>query len=116
MHTPIIIGIILGILTCLLIKNPKTFIEPCIIFGFVYFFVVFIFLTLKIGHTTFIRKNPLKYLFEAFFIGLITYLYLVLVYYYRGISIMKDHPYFIFYSLLMIIVHTLLELVGIYDR
>lgn len=116
MQIPIIIGIIFGILTCLLIKNPKTFIEPYIVFGFVYFFVVFTYIVLKIRYTTFIVKNPLKYFGEAFFIGLITYLYLVLVYYFRGISIMKDHPYFIFFSLLMIIVHTLIELTGLYDR
>ena len=116
MYTPIIIGILVGILTCLLIKNPKTFIEPFIIFGFVYFFVVFTYIVLKIWYTKFIIKNPIKYLIEAFFIGLITYLYLVLVYYLRGISIMKDHPYFIFFSLLMIVVHTLIELTGLYDR
>uniref|UniRef100_A0A6C0D3G8 Uncharacterized protein n=1 Tax=viral metagenome TaxID=1070528 RepID=A0A6C0D3G8_9ZZZZ len=116
MQIPIIIGIIIGILTCLLIKNPKTFVDPFIVFGFVYFFVVFIFLTIKIGHTKFIRKNPLKYFWEVLFIGLITYLYLLLVYYFRGVLIMKDHPYFILFSLLMIAVHTLVELSGLYDR
>jgi len=116
MYTPIIIGTIIGIITCFFIKNPKTFIEPYIVFGSVYFIIVFSYISLKVGRLSFIKKNPLKFLLELLFIGLFTYLYCILIYYFRGISIKKDNIYFILGSILFIIVHILIEIAGTYDR
>jgi hypothetical protein len=112
----VIFGIIAGLLTCLFIKNPSTFCEAYIIFGSVYFLIVFGYIALKIQHISFIKKNPMRFLFELLFIALFTYLYCILVYHLRGLSIKKDNLYFILLSVLFIIIHTLIELAGMYDR
>jgi hypothetical protein len=112
----IVLGIIAGFLTCLFIKNPSTFREAYIIFGSVYFLIVFGYIALKIRHVSFIKKNPLKFLLELLFIALFTYLYCILVYHFRGLSIKKNNFYFILLSVLFIIIHTLIELAGMYDR
>jgi len=112
----IIFGIIAGLLTIPFIKNVPIFRESYIIFGSVYFLIVFGCLALKIRRVSFIKQNLLKFLLELLFIGLFTYLYCILIYYFRGLSIKKDHVYFVMGSLLFIIVHTLIEVAGIYDR
>ena len=116
MYTPIIIGILVGIITCFFIKNPKTFIEPYIVFGSVYFVIVFSYLSLKVGHLSFIKKNPLHFLLELLFIGLFSYLFCIVFYYFRGMSIKKDNIHFIVGSIFFIIIHILIEISGLYDR
>jgi uncharacterized BrkB/YihY/UPF0761 family membrane protein len=116
MYTPIIIGILVGILTCLFIKNPKTFVEPYIIFGSVYFVIVFSYISLKIARLSFIKKNPLHFLLELLVIGLFSYLFCIIFYYFRGMSIKKDNIHFIVGSIFFIIIHILMEISGLYDR
>ena len=116
-----IIGLVLGIITCFFIKSMNLskltkFIESFILFGMVYIVVVFIYFSFKKYHFSFIKKNLLKYLIELLFIGIFSYFYFILIYYFRGISIEKDHKYFILLCLLFIIIHTLFELSGVYKR
>jgi hypothetical protein len=108
---PIIIGIFFGIIT--IITNTLThtltssFIENFIIFGSVYFLVVFLYFSLKIGYTSFIQKSPLKFFTELIFIGLFGFIYCILIYYFRGIP---PNINILYFSLLFIIAHILLEL------
>jgi uncharacterized BrkB/YihY/UPF0761 family membrane protein len=116
MYTPITIGIIVGIITCFFIKNPKTFIEPYIVFGSIYFIIVFSYISLKVSRLSFIKKNPLHFLLELLFIGLFSYLFCIIFYYFRGMSIKKDNIHFVVGSIFFIIVHILIEISGLYDR
>jgi hypothetical protein len=113
---PIILGIIVGLLTCIFIKNPKTFIEPYIVFGMAYFIVVITYVSLKIGHIKFITKHPVRFFIETLILGIFTYVFFYIVYHFRGLAVAKDHPYFVFFTLFAIIVNTLFELMGLYDR
>ena len=112
----IILGIVAGLLTIPFIKNIPIFRESYVIFGSVYFIIVFGYISLKIGRLSFIKNNLLRFLLELLFIGLFTYFYCILIYYFRGLSIKKDHVYFVIGSLLFVIVHTLIEVAGLYDR
>lgn len=105
---PIIIGLFAGISVCLFIENPKTFIHSFILFGTIFSLVVFGYLAMKILHTSFIKKNILKYLGESLFIALFTYIYCVIVYYFRGLSM--NQPAFVGLSILFVIIHLMLEL------
>lgn len=118
---PIVIGLVLGIITCFFINSMNLsklskFIESFILFGMVYIVVVFIYFSFKKNNFSFIKKNLLKYLIELLVIGIFSYFYFILIYYFRGISIQKDHKYFILLCLLFIIIHTLFELSGVYKR
>ena len=112
----IITGIIIGIIICLYLQNfkPSAFIESFIIFGIVLSLVVFSYLAFKIGHVSFIKKNKLKFLAELLFIGIFTYVYFILIYYFRRNSIKNDHHHFINFSIVFIIIHILLEVCGVY--
>lgn len=109
---PILVGIIFGIIT--IITNTLThtltssFIENFIIFGSVYFLVVFFYLSLKIGYTSFIQKSPLKFFTELVFIGLFGFIYCILIYYFRGMP--PNMNIVLYFSLLFIVAHILLEL------
>ena len=105
---PIIIGLVSGISVCLFIENPKTFIHSFILFGTIFSLVVFGYLAMKILHTSFIKKNILKYLGESLFIALFTYIYCVIVYSFRGLPM--NQPAFIGLSVLFVIIHFMLEL------
>lgn len=105
---PIIIGLVAGITVCLFIENPKTFIHSFMLFGTIFSLVVFGYLAMKILHTSFIKKNILKYLGESLFIALFTYIYCVIVYYFRGLPM--NQPAFIGATLLFIVIHLMLEL------
>lgn len=105
---PIILGLVAGFSVCLFIENTKTFIKPFILFGIIFSLTVFIYLAMKNLHTTFIKKNILKFLVESLFIGIFTYLYCVIVYSFRGLPM--NQPGFISFTLLFIIIHFLLEL------
>jgi hypothetical protein len=117
-NTPIIIGIIIGIFICLyihnFIKTPSlsNFIEPYIIFGTIMCLVVFIYLSLKIFHIQIIKKIPFHFLLELLFLGLFSYIYFFMIYYFRGIRIKKMN--IIYLSLLFVVFHILLELSGTY--
>ena len=114
----LIIGVIIGIVICIYIENfiqkptLTNFIEPYFIFGFVFFLVVFIYLSLKNFHIEIIKKMPFHFLLELLFLGLFSYLYFIIIYYFRGITIKKMH--IIYISLLFILFHILLELSGSY--
>lgn len=114
----IIYPIILGIIICFYIEKNiqqpslSNFIEPFIIFTFIVFLIVFIYLSLKIFHIEIIKKMPFHFLLELLFLGLFSYLYFVIIYYFRGITIKKMH--IIYLSLLFIFFHILLELSGAY--
>jgi len=118
MYTIYIISLIIGILICFYIHNfiqtPSlfNFIEPFIIFTFIVFLIVFIYLSLKIFHIQMIKKIPFYFLLELLFLGLFSYIYFFMIYYFRGITIKKMH--IIYLSLLFIIFHILLELSGAY--
>lgn len=116
---PIFFGLFSGIIVCLYIQNfgkSKTFIEPFILYGIVFSIIVFLFLSLKIFHVSFIKKSSLKFLLELLFIGLFSYLFCIGFYYFRGMSIKKDNIHFIVGSIFFIIIHILIELTGLYDR
>lgn len=114
----IIYAIILGIIICLYIHNfiqfpsLSNFIEPFIIFSFIVFLIVFIYLSLKNFHFQIIKKIPFHFLLELLFLGIFSYLYFYIIYYFRGITIKKLH--IIYLSLLFIVFHILLELSGAY--
>ena len=112
----IVLGIIVGVLTIPFIKNFSTFSEAYIMFMSVYFLIVFGYIALKIWRVSFIKNNPMRFLLELLFIALFTYYYCIIVYYFRDISIKKDHFYFIMCSVLFIIIHILIELSGVYNR
>jgi len=113
-----ILGLFIGILICLyihiFIQNPSlyNFIEPFIIFSFIVFLIVFSYLSLKNFHVQIIKKIPFHFLLELLFLGLFSYIYFFMIYYFRGITIKKMH--IIYLSLLFIIFHILLELSGAY--
>ena len=113
---PIIIGLIAAIIFCTYIEffNPKNFIDPFIVFGFSLFLFVFLYFSLKIKYNYFIKKSLNLFLIELLFIGLFTFIYCFLIYYFRGI---KPHfIYFICFSLFFMLIHILLELSGTYSR
>jgi len=105
---PIILGLITGISICLCIENTKDFIQPFILFVFVFSLVVFFYLSIKNSYLSFIKKHPLKFLFETLIIGILTYIYCFILFYFRGIPI--DQLLFIGFVLLFMIIHILLEL------
>jgi hypothetical protein len=109
---PIILGIIFGIIVCIFIENPKTFIHPFILFGTVFSLIVFGYLAMKILHVSFIKKNIFKFLIETLFIGIFTYFYCVMVYYFRGVPM--NHLIFVSFTLLFMILHFLIELAHTY--
>jgi hypothetical protein len=112
---PIFFGIFSGILVCLYIQNfgnPSNFIEPFILYGIVFSIIVFLFLSSKIFHVSFIKKSPLKFLLEILFILLITYIYCIIIYHFRGLSI--KHTHFIYLSLFFVFIHLLLELCAVF--
>ena len=112
------LGIITGIIICLCIHNfiqypsLSNFIEPFIIFTFIVFLIVFIYLSLKNFHIQIIKNIPFHFLLELLFLGLFSYVYFFMIYYFRGIRINKLHV--IYLSLLFTIFHILLELSGAY--
>ena len=108
MILPIIVGIVAGIILCLCIKNPKTFVHSFILFGSIFSLVFFGYLAMKILHTSFIKKNILKYLAESLFIGIFTYMYCLIVYSFRGLPM--NHFAFIGFTLLFVVIHFMLEL------
>ena len=114
---PILIGILAAIILSIYIENfqkPSEFVEPFILFGFVFFFIVFLYLSLKNSHFKFIKKSLFHFLIEILFIGLFTFIYCFLIYYFRGIK-----PHFInfaYLSLFFIIIHILLEISGVYTK
>jgi hypothetical protein len=109
---PIILGIIFGIIVCIFIENPKTFIHPFILFGTVFSLIVFGYLAMKILHTSFIKKNISKYLGESLFIGIFTYMYCIIVYSFRGLPI--NHVAFTGLTILFVVIHFMLELTHTY--
>ena len=112
---PIFIAIFSGILICLYIQNfgnPKTFIEPFILYGVVFSIIVFLFLSLKIFHVSFIKKSSFKFLLEILFILSFTYIYCILIYHFRGLYM--KHTHFLYFSLLCVFIHVLLELCNLY--
>lgn len=117
-NTPVILGIITGILICFYIHNfiqtpsLSNFIEPFIIFGIVFFLIIFIYLSLKNFHIQIIKKIPFHFLLELLFLGLFSYVYFFMIYYFRGIRINKLH--LIYLSSIFVIIHILFELSGSY--
>lgn len=117
-NTPIILGIITGILICLYIHNfiqtpsLSNFIEPFIIFGIVFFLIIFIYLSLKNFHFHFIKKMPFYFLSELLFFGFFCYFYFFMIYYFRGIALKKLHIFYL--SSIFVFIHILLELSGSY--
>jgi CDP-diglyceride synthetase len=113
-----IIGVISGILLCIYIHNfikipsLSNFIEPFIIFTFIVFLIVFSYLSLKNFHIQIIKKIPFHFLLELLFLGLFSYLYFIIIYYFRGVHFKKLH--IIYVCLLFILIHILLELSGAY--
>jgi hypothetical protein len=120
MYTATIIGLFSGIITCLyvenIIKTPtlSNFIEPYILFGIVYFLVVFIYLTIKVFHISFIRKKPFDFFIELIFLGIFSYLFPILIYYFRGLPMKRDHMKIVYLTIIVIFIHVLLELSGMY--
>jgi len=113
-----IIGVISGILLCIYIHNfikipsLSNFIEPFIIFTFIVFLIVFSYLSLKNFHIQIIKKIPFHFLLELLFLGLFSYIYFFMVYYFRGIPI--NVMYVIYLSSIFVIIHILFELSGAY--
>jgi hypothetical protein len=105
---PIIIGLVAGISVCLFIENPKTFIHSFILFGTIFSLLVFGYLAMKILHTSFIKKNILKFLGESLFIAIFTYMYCIIVYSFRGLPM--NHFAFTGLTLLFVVIHLMLEL------
>lgn len=120
MQLPILLGLFSGIITCLyveyIIKKPtlKNFIEPYILFGIVYFLIVFIYLTIKVFHKSFIKKKPFEFFIELIFIGIFSYLFFIIIYYFRGLPLKRDHSIIVYFSIVFVIIHLLLELSGMY--
>jgi hypothetical protein len=108
MALPIILGIIAGIILCLCIKNPKTFVHSFILFGSIFSLVVFGYLAMKILHTSFIKKNMLNFFGESLFIAIFTYMYCLIVYSFRGLPM--NHIAFTGLTLLFVVIHFMLEL------
>ena len=113
-----ILGLFIGIIICFYIHNfiqqpsLSNFIEPFIIFSFIVFLIVFIYLSLKNCHIQIIKKIPFHFLLELLFLGLFSYIYFFMIYYFRGIRIKKIN--IIYLSLLFVVFHILLELSGTY--
>ena len=113
-----ILGIITGILICIyihhFIKIPSlsNFIEPFIIFTFIVFLIVFSYLSLKNFHIQIIKKIPFHFLLELLFLGLFSYIYFFMIYYFRGIPINIMHV--IYLSSIFVIIHIMFELSGAY--
>lgn len=118
MYTIYIIGLITGILICFYIHNfikiPSlyNFIEPFIIFTFIVFLIVFVYLSLINFHIQIIKKIPFHFLLELLFLGLFSYIYFFMIYYFRGIPINILHM--IYLSSMFVIIHVLFELSGAY--
>jgi len=112
---PIFLGLFSGILVCLYIQNfgnSTKFIEPFILFGLVFSIIVFLFLSLKIFHYSFIKKSPFKFFIELLFVGLFGYFYSYIIFYFRGLFIIYIN--FIYLSLLFVFIHVLLELCNVF--
>jgi len=113
-----IIGIIIGIVVCICIEifiqkpSLSNFIEPYIIFLIVFFLVVFSYLSLKNFHIQIIKKIPFHFLLELLFLGLFSYLYFIIIYYFRGIYMNTIHIFYL--SIIFVFIHILLELSGAY--
>jgi hypothetical protein len=122
MHTPILWGLFSGIITCLyveyMIKKPtlNNFIEPYILFGIVYFLVVFIYLTIKVFHKSFILKYPFEFFIELIILGVFSYLFVIMIYYFRGLHLKRDHAKIVYLTIVFVIIHVLLELSGMYIK
>lgn len=119
-HVPILWGLFSGILTCLyveyMIKTPtlNNFIEPYILYGIIYFLIVFIYLTIKVFHKSFILKYPFEFLIELFFIGIFSYFFFIMIYYFRDLPLKRDHSKIVYFAIVFVIIHILLELSGMY--
>ena len=122
MQTPILWGLFSGILTCLyveyMIKKPtlNNFIEPYILYGIIYFLIVFIYLTIKVFHKSFILRYPFEFFIELFFIGIFSYLFFIMIYYFRGLHLKRDHSKIVYLTIVFVIIHLLLELSGMYIK
>jgi hypothetical protein len=120
MQLPILLGLFSGIITCLyveiFIKTPtlSNFIEPYILYGMIYFLIVFIYLTIKVFHKSFILRYPFEFFIELFFIGVFSYLFFIMIYYFRGLPLKRDHSKIVYFAIVFVIIHVLLELSGMY--
>ena len=120
MQTPILWGLFSGIITCLyveyIIKKPtlNNFIEPYILYGMIYFLIVFIYLTIKVFHISFIRKKPFEFFIELIILGVFSYLFVIMIYYFRGLPLKRDHSKIVYLTIVFVIIHILLELSGMY--
>jgi hypothetical protein len=114
-----ILGLFIGIIICFYIHNfiqqpsLSNFIEPFIIFTFIVFLIVFSYLSLKNFHIQIIKKIPFHFLLELLFLGLFSYIYFFMIYYFRGIHINLLH--IIYFSSIFVFIHILLELSGAYN-
>ena len=119
-HVPILWGLFSGIITCLYVeymtKNPtlNNFIEPYILYGIIYFLIVFIYLTIKVFHKSFILRYPFEFFIELIFIGIFSYLFFIMIYYFRDLPLKRDHSKIVYFAILFVIIHILLELSGMY--
>ena len=120
MYTATVFGLFSGLFTCLyveyIIKTPTltNFIEPYILYGMIYFLVVFIYLTIKVFHISFIRKKPFEFFIELFILGFFSYLFVIIIYYFRGLPLKRDHSKIVYLTIVFVIMHILLELSGMY--
>ena len=120
MQVPILWGLFSGILTCLyveyMIKTPtlNNFIEPYILYGMIYFLIVFIYLTIKVFHKSFIQRHPFEFFIELIFIGIFSYLFFIMIYYFRSLPLKRDHSKIVYFAIIFVIIHILLELSGMY--
>jgi hypothetical protein len=120
MYTATIFGLFSGIFTCLyvecIIKNPTltNFIEPYILYGMIYFLIVFIYLSIKVFHKSFILRYPFEFFIELIFIGFFSYLFVIMIYYFRGLPIKRDHSKIVYLTAIFVFIHVLLELSGMY--
>jgi len=122
MQTPILWGLFSGILTCLyveyIIKKPtlNNFIEPYILYGMIYFLIVFIYLSIKVFHKSFILKYPFEFFIELIILGIFSYLFVIMIYYFRGLPLKRDHSKIVYLTIVFVIIHILLELGGMYIK
>ena len=121
-HVPILWGLFSGIITCLYveykIKKPtlNNFIEPYILYGIIYFLIVFIYLTIKIFHTSFIERHAIEFFIELIILGVFSYLFVIMIYYFRGLHLKRDHSKIVYLTIVFVIIHILLELGGMYIK
>lgn len=121
-HVPILWGLFSGIITCLyieyMIKTPtlNNFIEPYILYGMIYFLIVFIYLTIKVFHKSFIQRHPFEFFIESIILGVFSYLFVIMIYYFRGLHLKRDHSKIVYLTIVFVIIHILLELGGMYIK